>query len=218
MTSLKEEQEKTLQTPVLPANIILQFFIKSMDIFYGKKRTLLKFKVLEVLARYPYIAWEMGCYRKLTFLTTKERKADDQSVEKTCKTIDWARKAYDNEQYHVLLIEELMSKKGLNQSGLMGSFLPRLLSLGYNTLSFMLYLIHPKWSYAMNAKFESHAEHEYMKMVSEHPEWEDEPVESKYFGANGYPKQETLADLFRQIGLDERGHMLDSLQAIEDLN
>lgn len=217
MDTLKEEQEKTLQSPVLPANLILRFFIKTMDILYGKERTLLKFKVLEILARYPYMAWERGCYRKITLLSTQKRASSDQRIEKTCQTIDWARAAYDNEQYHLFLIEELMEKKGFPQDGFMGFWMPRLLAFGYNILSFLLYLIQPRWSYDMNAKFESHAEHEYMKMVAENPQWEEEFIESKYFGEDAYPPQKTVADLFRQIGLDERKHMLDSLQAIEDL-
>lgn len=65
----------------------------------------------------------------------------------------------------------------------------------------------------MNAAFESHAEHEYMKIVQEHPEWENEQIESEYF--EFYPKQKSMADLFRRIGLDERDHMYHSLEGME---
>jgi hypothetical protein len=35
----------------------------------------------------------------------------------------------------------------------------------------------PEWSYRLNADFEDHAEHEYALLVTEHPEWEDEPYD-----------------------------------------
>jgi len=54
---LKAEQEKTLAAPQLPANFILKGMFVTMDILYGKARTLPKFMVLEILARYPYWAW-----------------------------------------------------------------------------------------------------------------------------------------------------------------
>jgi len=50
---LKAEQEKTLQTPVMQANIILRMMYLTMDLLYGKQRTLPKFKVIEILASYP---------------------------------------------------------------------------------------------------------------------------------------------------------------------
>jgi hypothetical protein len=37
-----------------------------MDLFYGRKRTLSKFKVLEVIARVPYQSWEHVSYIAMT--------------------------------------------------------------------------------------------------------------------------------------------------------
>jgi hypothetical protein len=62
----------------------------------------------------------------------------------------------------------------------------------------------------MNARFESHAEHEYMKIVEENPEWENDNIHTEYY--QYYPKQKNLADLFRRIGLDERDHMYKSIE------
>lgn len=67
----------------------------------------------------------------------------------------------------------------------------------------------------MNAAFESHAEHEYMLYAQEHPEFEEELVESIWFAH--YPKQKTVADLIRRVGLDERDHMNHSLDEIKRL-
>ena len=70
----------------------------------------------------------------------------------------------------------------------------------------------PAWSYRLNADFEDHAEHEYALLVEEHPEWEREPFVSDF--AADYAQLESVADLFRQIGYDERIHKQESLEAM----
>jgi ubiquinol oxidase len=75
-----------------------------------------------------------------------------------------------------------------------------------------MYVIRPAWSYQLNADFEDHAEHEYMTLVAEHAEWEKEPFTS-VFEAD-YGRFDSLADMFRQIGHDERVHKQESLARI----
>lgn len=70
-------------------------------------------------------------------------------------------------------------------------------------------MLRPDWSYLLNADFEDHAEHEYMSFVDEHPEWENTPFTSEV--AADYGTFTSLADLFRQIGHDERAHKEESL-------
>lgn len=71
----------------------------------------------------------------------------------------------------------------------------------------------PAWSYALNADFEDHAEHEYMLFVHENPQFETEPFQSTFREDYGfYPN---LADLFRRIGVDERMHKIESLNRID---
>ncbi len=71
----------------------------------------------------------------------------------------------------------------------------------------------PAWSYGLNADFEDHAEHEYMELVRDTPRFEMEPFESDFKADYGDFKN--IADLFRQIGLDERHHKEESLEHIE---
>jgi hypothetical protein len=85
---------------------------------------------------------------------------------------------------------------------------PQVLAFGYYQLSWVMYAINPHWSYRLNADFEDHAEHEYALLVSEHPEWEDTPYEGSF--NDDYGDYASLADLFRQIGYDERLHKLES--------
>ena len=64
-------------------------------------------------------------------------------------------------------------------------------------------------AYLLDAEFEDHAEHEYMEFVGECPELEREPFERVVTA--DYGRFESLADLFRQIGYDERVHTEESL-------
>jgi hypothetical protein len=88
-------------------------------------------------------------------------------------------------------------------------WIPQAIAFGYYQLSWLLYVVRPAWSYRLNADFEDHAEHEYMEFVAEHPGWETEPFESAF--SDDYARFESLADLFRQIGHDERVHKQESL-------
>jgi ubiquinol oxidase len=75
-------------------------------------------------------------------------------------------------------------------------------------LSWFMYAVQPAWSYRLNADFEDHAEHEYAFLVREQPEWEELPYEGSF--TDDYGAYDSLADLFRQIGYDERLHKLES--------
>ncbi len=87
----------------------------------------------------------------------------------------------------------------------------RLLDVLYGRKRTLMYVVRPAWSYELNADFEDHAEHEYMTLVTEHPEWENQPFISAFEA--DYGSFESLADLFRQIGHDERVHKQESLDA-----
>ena len=80
----------------------------------------------------------------------------------------------------------------------------------YYQLSWILYVLHPAWSYELNVDLEDHAEHEYMAFVQEHPELASQSFDSTF--ASDYGPFESLADLFRQIGYDERAHKEESLR------
>ena len=84
--------------------------------------------------------------------------------------------------------------------------------LNYN-ISWLLYVIRPKWSYLLNAHFEDHAEHESMKFVAENPALEQEPF-GRMFREN-YGRFASLADLFRQIGYDKRVQKLESVARLD---
>jgi demethoxyubiquinone hydroxylase (CLK1/Coq7/Cat5 family) len=160
-----------------------------MDLFYGRARTLSKFKVLEIVARVPYQAWENVAYIALTHLHGKPAVA-----RRVFEFVIESRAQQDNEQWHLLTLQELIAARGIREGFVRYRAIPQLLALFYYHVSWLLYVIAPSLSYALNADFEDHAEHEYMNYVAEHPELD-----------------EREAELFRQIGLDERHHKEESL-------
>jgi hypothetical protein len=177
---------------------------RSLDLIYGRGRTLSKFKVLELVARVPYQTWEQVAYIAITHVphrTGLARRIHDRVAE--------ARAQQDNEQWHLLILEELIARSGKKESRWRYYWIPQAIAFVYYQLSWLLYVVHPAWSYRLNADFEDHAEHEYMALVAEHPEWEQEPFISAFTA--DYGSFESLADLFRQIGHDERVHKDESV-------
>jgi len=55
---LAREQAVTLATPRRRYGFLARLLFVTMDLLYGRKRTLSKFKVLAIIARAPYQAWE----------------------------------------------------------------------------------------------------------------------------------------------------------------
>ena len=204
---MKAEQDKSLQTLRLRYGFLASLLFLSLDIFYGRKRTLCKFKVLEVIARVPYQAWEHVAYIAMTHTYAKPHFA-----RRIFEFVKESRVQQDNEQWHLLILEELVQKKGIRENFFWFRVLPQCAAFFYYHVSWLLYVIKPAWSYALNADFEDHAEHEYMEFVRENPSLESEPFESDFTG--DYGNFASLADLFRRIGLDERIHKEESLARI----
>ena len=163
-----------------------------------------KFKVLELVARVPYQSWEQVAYIAITHVarrTELARRIHDRVAQ--------ARVQQDNEQWHLLILEELVARTGKRESRLLYYWTPQAIAFAYYQLSWLMYVARPAWSYQLNADFEDHAEHEYMTLVTEHPEWEKQPFTSAFEA--DYGSFDSLADLFRQIGHDERVHKQESL-------
>ncbi|MDD2597758.1 MAG: alternative oxidase [Kiritimatiellae bacterium] len=206
---LKAEQEKTLATPRLPANLTLKIMFLTFDLLYGKGRSLPKVLVLEILARYPYWAWENGAYKLLSLWHCATGPVDQQKIKDALRHIEMGREAQDNEQWHMLLWADLCRQQQIKLSWFKHWLLPRHMTFVYFYLTRIMYWIKPVWSFRMNAAFESHAEHEYMLFAQEHPEFDSMAVDSIWF--EYYPRQKSLGDLIRRVGLDERDHMNRSL-------
>lgn len=198
---LAEEHEVTLATPRRSYSHSARALFAIMDRLYGEERTLEKFRVLELVARVPYQAWENVAYVAVTHKASEPGFA--RRIFDRVRTSRWEQ---DNEQWHLLILEELTS--GEQRGVIRSRVIPQMLAFAYYQLSWFMYVLRPKWSYRLNADFEDHAEHEYASLVEERPEWESVAYEGEFtrdFGAF-----DSLADLFRQIGYDERLHKLES--------
>lgn len=205
---LKLEQEKTLASPRMRYGLLARLLFVGMDLLYGRRKTLSKFKVLEVIARVPYQAWEHVAYIAIT-----HTHAYPDLARRIFDRVKESRIQQDNEQWHLLILEELTDRKHIHENFLWYRLLPQVIAFLYYHISWLLYVIRPARSYLLNAHFEDHAEHEYMEYVAENPALEAEPFESMF--ADDYGRFGSLADLFRQIGYDERVHKLESLARIE---
>jgi len=202
-------QAKTLATPRRPYGVLARTLFTTLDTLYGKERTLSKFKVLELVARVPYQTWEQVAYIAITHMHSQiglARRIYDRVQE--------SREQQDNEQWHLLILEERIARSGKHENRLYYFWIPQAIALVYYHISWLLFVIRPAWSYRLNADFEDHAEHEYMYLVTEHPEWETTPFDSEF--AADYGSFGSVADLFRQIGHDERFHKEESVRALAE--
>ena len=205
---LKKEQDLTLSLSRRRYGWLGAALFLFMDLIYGRKKNLSKFKVLEVIARVPYQAWEHVAYIAITHMHEKPDFA-----RRIFEFVRESREQQDNEQWHLLILEEMIHRRETREDFFLYRILPQIAAFIYYHISWLLYVIHPAWSYALNADLEDHAEHEYMEFVRDHPALEEEPFESDF--ASDYGDFNSLADLFRQIGYDERIHKQESLARIE---
>ena len=206
---LVSAEQETMAAPRRRYGLAARLLFALLDLVYGRERTLSKFKVLELVARVPYQAWEQVAYIAITHThehTGMARRIFDRVKE--------SRAQQDNEQWHLLILEELIEREGVREGSIRFRIVPQLLALAYYQVSWLLFVLRPDWSYRLNADFEDHAEHEYMTLVTEHPEWEAEPFESAF--AADYARLDSLADLFRQIAYDERMHKEESLACMRE--
>ncbi len=63
---LRQAQDETLAQPKHRPDPFTWLLVAVVNLIYGRKGLLLKFKVLELLAPLPYQAWERAAYRALT--------------------------------------------------------------------------------------------------------------------------------------------------------
>ena len=205
---LKIEQAKTLKAPRRRYGFLASALFFAMDIFYGRKKTFSKFKVLEVIARVPYQSWEQVAYIAMTHTYAKPDFA-----RRIFEFVKESRAQQDNEQWHLLILQELVQHKRIRESFFWHRLVPQIIAFVYYHISWVLYVIKPGWSYALNADFEDHAEHEYMEFVRDNPAFESEQFISDF--KKDYGDFSNLAELFRHIGMDERLHKDESLRRIE---
>ena len=189
-------QAETLDHPRRRYGIPARILFATFDVLYGKQRTMSKLKVLELVARVPYQSWEQVAYIAITHVHSRAGQA-----RRIFDRVQESREQQDNEQWHLLILQDLIARSGTRESRIYYFWIPQAIALVYYQLSWLLFVL-------------KHAEHEYMQFVAEHPGWETTPYDSPLTA--DYGSFESLADLFRQIGHDERVHKDDSLRRMRE--
>ncbi len=200
---LRLAQAETLCNPRRKYGVAARLLFVTLDLIYGKQRTLSKFKVLELVARVPYQAWEHAAYIAITHVhrrTGMARRIFDRVTQ--------SRAQQDNEQWHLLILDEMIELDDVKEGRLKFSLIPQLIACFYYQVSWLMFVTKPAWSYRLNADFEDHAEHEYAQLVRDNPGWETVPFASQFTA--DYGRYASRADVLRQIGHDERVHKLES--------
>ncbi len=180
-----------------------------MDAVYGTAPTLEEFAALELVARVPYQAWENVAYVALTHVQGQQGFA-----RRVFEFVLEARHAQDNEQWHLVLLEELVARRHIARSWWTARAIPQLLAVVYYHVSWLLYVVDPRSSYALNADFEDHAERSYLAYVAAHPELDEEPWRTEI--GHAYALLPTVGALLRRIADDEREHRDHSLARLAE--
>jgi demethoxyubiquinone hydroxylase (CLK1/Coq7/Cat5 family) len=200
---LKKEQQASMARPRYKYSMAARFFFLMMDLVTGRKETLAKAKLLEIMAGIPYRAWENRQYARLT-----QHYQNQDLVQQARMIMTWGREAQDNEYWHLLMINEKMKEDNASDPWYLFPIIPFLMAGFYGVLSWALALFNIQRAFLFNAEFEDHAEHVYAELVQDHPEWEAQVVNNEL--VNTYGEFRTWAEVFRRIGLDERDHMNSS--------
>jgi ubiquinol oxidase len=102
---LVKAQRESAEAPRRRYSLSARALFAVMDALYRKARTLPKFRVLELVARVPYQAWENVAYVAVTHTARQPGFA-----RRVFDTVRLARWEQDNEQWHLLILEELTGK------------------------------------------------------------------------------------------------------------
>ena len=197
-------QSTTLAAPRRRYGADARLLFKLEDLVFGPARTLPKFRARELIARTPYQSWEQAAYLK-----AGQRGNGRSRAEELFRTVNEDRAEQDNEEWHIILLEEQIGISGVHANPIRFRLLPQVIAFAVYQQFWLLRVLKPAWSYRLNADIEDHAEYEYAALVAEHPEWETIPFRSAV--AAGYGSYDSLADMFRQIGCDEGVHKEISL-------
>ena len=204
---LRAHQQRYLDLPEyrygLPARLLFWTAGKA----FPQGRSFEFFAFVELVARVPYMAWE-----HVGHIAQTQNQRDHRFSRKIQDRVHLARDEQDNEFWHLLIMQEFLEKQGYKRRWFLDRVFPQFLSFLYYQLSWLLYVVRPKWSYQLNSDFEDHAMRQYARFVAEHPEFDEMPWISDYRGDYGF--HATVADMLRQIARDEEQHKEHSEDAI----
>ena len=183
-----------------------------MDIMYGKKPSLGKFRVLEVVARIPYQSWEVVHYFLTTHLYSNEWRAID-----FFRDSEFARSAQDNETMHVGGATQ-MGKSEKTGTGILRFYIvPLLIAYLYAVFCLLFYFFTPRKAYELNYIFEDHAREQYAIFLANNEQFKEKPLKSKFLEVYGRANA-NYHDFFAGVRDDEINHRDRSLEAMQEID
>lgn len=191
---------------------LLPRFLGGMLVFCGNliygKPSYLKFRAVEVIARVPYHSWASAAFTLLSVFYSDEKRALKLST-----IAKFAQFAADNETMHVVVISDLARKE--EPAGIIRhTLIPLFFAFGYFWLSYLIYLINPRWSLETNYLFEQHAFDQYSLFLKDNEEMlRSKPIESEFLAWYGrHPRNQY--EFFRSVRNDEIIHRNRSIREI----
>lgn len=187
------------------------FLVWAGNTVYGHKPSYLKFRAVEVIARVPYHSWAAVAHTLLTLFYRDEKKAL-----KLCEDNNFARLSQENETMHVIVISKLAAEEQKDNI-VVHTVIPMLFAFFYYWMSYLMYLVQPRWSLQLNYLFEDHAFHQYNEFIKENEEMLKNKIVASdfllWYGRDPLSQYE----FFQSVRNDEIIHRNKSIHHIERL-
>lgn len=183
-----------------------------MNLMYGKKPSLGKFRALEVVARIPYQSWEVVHYFLTTHFYANERRAIG-----LFRDSEFARSAQDNETMHVVVITQMCKSEKTGTGILRFYIVPLLLAYVYAIFCLLFYFFTPRKAYELNYIFENHAREQYTIFLANNEHFKEKPLQSKFLEMYGRAN-DNYYDFFTGVRDDEIKHRDRSLEAMKEID
>jgi ubiquinol oxidase len=107
---LRAAQAQTLDAPRLHYPLLARLLFRATDLAYGAEPGIVKFAMLEFIARVPYQAWE-----RVGYLVLARHRGRSALATRVFDRIVTTRAEQDNEQWHLLILQDLVQRRGLRQ-------------------------------------------------------------------------------------------------------
>lgn len=207
---VREEYKKPYDDykPSLLPRILGGFIVMAGNIVFGDRPSYLKFRAVEVIARVPYHSWDAAAF---TFMTACYQ--DSTRALALAHTSRFSRMAQDNETMHVVVISEIAAKEQ-HPIFLIHTLIPMLFAGFYYWMSYIMYIVKPRYSMELNYLFESHAYESYCAFLElDGDAMKKKPVDSEYLRWYGRQAKNHF-ELFQLIRNDELIHRNRSIREI----
>lgn len=185
------------------------FLISCGNLVYGERPSYLKFRAIEVIARVPYHSWTSAIFTLFTLFYSDEARALKLST-----LSRFAHLAADNETMHVVVVSAL-ARMHERAGFFRHTLIPMLFAFLYFWVSYVLYLIYPRYALQINYLFENHAFEQYAEFLERcGSELAHRPIDSEFLSWYGrHPRSQF--EFFRSVMNDELIHRNRSIREME---